>query len=102
MLGVFQIGVMNELSIRLKQGAAVLSYQAASKQLRVNQVVISLTALAYATAGYFDYINYVELIDNWSDLDPPPKRLKAFTWIKPSVLLSISIGLTISVTYLFV
>jgi len=101
-LGLFQIGAMNELSIRLKQAAALLSDQGARKHLRVNQVIISLMALVYITVGYFEYVNFVELIDNWSDLGPPPKRLKAYNWITPSVLLSISLGLTVSVAYLFV
>jgi len=92
---------MNELSIRLKQAAAVLSDQSARKQLRANQVASSLVAFVYITVGYFAYKYFVKLDESPSS-QTPIKRLRGVTRTFPSVLLSISIWLTISVTYLFV
>jgi len=85
---------MNELSIRLKQAATLLSDESMKRHLRVNQVVTSSVASVYVIVGYFACLNEVKLLDQWEE--------KPNVWILPSVLLSISIGLTVSVAYLFV
>jgi len=45
---------MNELSIKMKQAAAVLSVESERKQQRANKAVTSLMALAYIVVGYFE------------------------------------------------
>ena len=50
---------MNELSIKLREAATVLSKESARKWLRANQVVTSLVALVYIIVGYFDYVNMI-------------------------------------------
>lgn len=64
-----------------------------------------MLAAAYLTVGYYDYKNrmIVEEILFYKGEDAVPiRRERALKWIVSSVLMSISLGLTATVTYLLV
>jgi len=50
---------MNELSIKMKQYANVISYQSARRWLVANQVLSLMLALAYLVVGYYDYLIFL-------------------------------------------
>ena len=54
-LGVFQMGTMNELSIKMKQSAGVISDKSAQRWIIANQVLSLLLAAGYLTVGYYDH-----------------------------------------------
>lgn len=66
-------------------------------------------ALVYIIFGFFDYANEAKLVEyynSWTDptAHPPDPviRTKVLHWTIPTVMLSISLGLTCSIIYLFV
>ena len=102
-LGVFQIGTMNELSIELRYAAQLISDDNFKRYIRANQFGSSVLALAYIAVGVYDITIFDEcitLLDPATELPKPLQR--ACLYLTPSLLIPISIGLTASVIYLLV
>jgi len=96
-LGVFQIGSMNELSIKLRHAADLITDDNFKRLIRANQVGSIVMAVVYFFFCFFAYTFY----DWCQTYDNPSTALKrACTYTTPSVFISLSIGLTSSVIYL--
>lgn len=95
-LGVFMIGAMNELAIKLMQAAVVIANRDAKRLLKKNETHSCMLALLYIVVGIFDCWNTITIPDG-IDAVRPKWRFFFVLVLPPIVLISISIALSCTV-----